>query len=157
MQWVFRGGNQEWLHPGRDGHVILEEPRGIVVKWVAGPIPAQESGGAGAAEVQTGWAWGDQDAMGDRCTRGHKRSRETRGIDGGVRGTVQAGRRRSHSIQVGSLSGSGRCYEGVEESLPTTVLFAINRVGISAGPGNEEARVKKLILGRRFGEGCREF
>ena len=76
------------------------------MKWVAGPIPALESGGASAAEVRTGWAWGDQDAMGNRRTRSHERSRETQGIDGGIRGKVQSGRRRSYSIQEGSFSGS---------------------------------------------------
>ena len=100
---------------------------------------------------------GDQDAMGNRRTRSHERSRETQGIDGGVRGEVQAGRRRSYSIQEGSFKagegGGGRCYEGVEESLPTTVLFAISRGGISASPENEEVRVKKLISGGDLGRG----
>ena len=96
---------------------------------------------------------GDQDAMGNRRTRSHERSRQTQGIDGSVRGEVQARRRRSYSIQEGSFKGGERCYEGVEESLPTTVLFAISRGRISAGPENEEARVKKLISGGDLGRG----
>ena len=40
----------------------------------------------------------------------------------------------------------------MEESLPTTVPFAISRGGISAGPENEEARVKRLISRWRCGK-----
>ena len=56
---------------------------------------------------------GHQDAMGNRRTHNHERSRETQGIDGGIRGEVQAGRRRSYSIQEGSFRARGGGGEGV--------------------------------------------